>query len=497
MNWRVLTATALSVGLSACISVRDYDGPPADPIDDGAVFARADTDRYAAEEPVIEWWRELGEDDLNTLIAETFANNLNRAEAEANLRASRAVLRLQKRNFLPNGDFSASAQRQGISENAQAFPGFGSIPDFDLYDVGFDAAWEIDLFGRLAGQRDAAAADLQADIATRDDLLVSLAAETASTYVTLRGAQEQLAVAERNAENQRATYDLTEVLREGGRGTKLDTERARAQLDLTLATIPPLRALIDQSIFRLSVLTGRQPTALLNQLIESEDLPSMPALVAVGDASKLLRRRPDIRRAERELASASELVGVAAADFFPTVSITGSVGLSAQSVGDLPESNSLAFGVGPQLIWNILDFGRIRARVDQADELSVAAAARYQQTVLLALEETESALSSYTNELEREVLLRDSAEASQEAARLARLRYQNGVDDFLQVLDSERVALENETQHVVSRTQTFISLIAIYKALGGGWQTAGPMNESAVPAGMRERNEDSAADLDE
>ncbi|MBV7265165.1 efflux transporter outer membrane subunit [Erythrobacter ani] len=497
MNWRILAVAALSAASSACISLRDYDGPPADPIDDGTTFVRADADRYAAEEPVIEWWRELGEEDLNALIAETFANNFNRAEAEANLRASRAVLRLQRRNFLPNGNFSASAQRQGTSENAVAFPGFVSIPDIDLYDVGFDAAWEIDLFGRLAGQRDAAAADLQADIATRDDLLVSLAAETASTYVTLRGAQEQLAVAERNAENQRATYDLTEVLREGGRGTRLDTERARAQLDLTLATIPPLRALIDQSVFRLSVLTGRPPAALLAQLTENEDLPSMPTLVAVGDASELLRRRPDIRRAERELASASELVGVAAADFFPTVSIGGSVDLQAQSIGDLPESSSLAFAVGPQLIWNILDFGRIRARVDQADELSVAAAARYQQTVLLALEETETALSAYNNELEREVLLRDSAEASQEAARLARLRYQNGVDDFLQVLDSERVALENETLHVVSRTQTFISLIAIYKSLGGGWQTAGPMDESATPAGMRTTSESEADQPDE
>ncbi len=471
MIWRAANVLAMSLALSACVSVRDYDGPPADPVTEGEAFARSDADRYRAEQPIVEWWTELGEDDLNALIADVFANNLNRAEAEANLRASRAALRLRRREFLPNGNLSASAQRQGIAENAQAFQGLGDIPDFDLYDVGFDAAWEIDLFGRLAGRRDAAAADFQSDIAARDDLLVSLAAETASAYVTLRGAQEQLLVAERNARNQRNSFELTETLLEGGRGTRLDTQRALAQLDQTLATIPPLRARIDQSIFRLSVLTGQPPSALEEELIEPEDLPEMPELVAVGDASSLLRRRPDIRRAERELAAAAERVGVAAADFFPTVSIAGTLGLQSQSIGDLPEANSSAFTIGPQLIWNILDFGRIRARVDQADELSVAASARYEQTVLLALEETETALSGYSNELQREVLLRDSAEASQEAARLARLRYQYGVDDFLQVLDAERVALENENQHVVSRTQTFISLIAIYKALGGGWQS--------------------------
>ncbi|MEM7687522.1 MAG: efflux transporter outer membrane subunit [Pseudomonadota bacterium] len=471
MITRALPLLAFAILPTGCMSVRDYDGPPANPVADGEPLLRAQGDRFAAEEPVIEWWRELGEDDLNTLIAQVFDNNLNRAEAEANLRASRAALRITQRDFLPNGNVSAAYQRQGIAENAQFFQGLGSVPDLDLYDVTFDASWEIDLFGRLDARRDAARAEFLAAIASRDDLLVSLAAETASAYITLRGAQEQLAVAERNAKNQRESFRLTQILKEGGRGTKLDVERARAQLDQTLATIPPLRASIDRNIFRLSVLSGQPPSALFDTLSPSEDLPEMPAMVAVGDASSLLRRRPDIRRAERELAAATERVGEAAADFFPTVSIGGSVGLSSQSLGNLTEQNSVAYAFGPQLIWNILDFGRIRARVDQNDELSQAAAARYEQTVLLALEETEASLSNYSNELQREAILRDSSQASQEAARLARLRYQYGVDDFLEVLDAERVALENETQHVVSRTQTFIQLIAIYKALGGGWQS--------------------------
>ncbi|KWV92115.1 efflux transporter outer membrane subunit [Erythrobacter sp. YT30] len=484
MMRKAISAAAIALSLSACITVRDYDGPPADPIAQGEPLLRADGEGLVAEEPVIEWWRELGEDDLNALIAQVFANNRDRAEAEANLRASRAALRITQRDFLPNGNVSGSYQRQGVAENAQFFQGIGSVPDFDLYDVTFDASWEIDLFGRLDARRDAARADFQAAIASRDDLLVSLAAETASAYVTLRGAQEQLAVAERNATNQRESYRLTQILKEGGRGTRLDVERARAQLDQTLALIPPLRATIDRNIFRLSVLAGQPPASLVDTLSGIEDLPEMPALVAVGDASSLLRRRPDIRRVERELAAASERVGEAAADFFPTVSIGGSVGLSSQNIGDLTEQNSLAYAFGPQLIWNILDFGRIRARVDQNDELSKAAAARYEQTVLLALEETENSLTSYTNELRREALLRDSAEASKEAARLARLRYQYGVDDFLEVLDAERVALENETQHVVSRTQTFIQLIAIYKALGGGWQS-----DTAQQPGTRQGSE--------
>lgn len=478
MMRRLVGTLALSLALSGCISVRDYEGPPADPIDEGSELMRAEGDRFAREEPVIEWWRQLGDEQLNTLIENAFANNRDRAAAEANLRAARAALREARRGFFPDGDVTAAYTRQVIAENAQIFGGGGAIPDFDLYDVGFDAVWEFDLFGRISSGRDAARADFQATIADRDDLLVSLAAETASAYVALRGAQQQLAVAERNAENQRESRRLTEILLEGGRGTRLDTERARAQLDLTLATIPTLRTVVDQNIFRLSVLTGQPPAALLGELSEPGELPAMPELIAVGDASGLLRRRPDIRRAERELAAATAEVGVIAADLFPTVSIVGSGGYQTRTPGNLIDPKSFTLGIGPQLIWNILDFGRVRARVDQADELSVAAAARYEQTVLLALEEAEASLSAYGNELQREELLRDSAVASGEAARLARLRYQNGVDDFLEVLDAERVALENETLHVVSQTETFTQLIAIYKALGGGWQSTAAAEEA-------------------
>jgi multidrug efflux system outer membrane protein len=303
--------------------------------------------------------------------------------------------------------------------------------------------------------------------------MVSLLAEMARNYFVLRGAQNQLAVARQNAENQRQTLDLTLALLNAGRGTELDVARAEAQLNSTLASIPPLETAIKQALHRLGVLIGQEPTALVAELSQPLPLPGLPALVAVGQPADLLRRRPDIRVVERNLAAATARVGVATADLFPRLALFGSVGLEASSFVGLWQGGSDTFAIGPSIFWAAFDLGRVRARIRAADARTEAALAQYEQRVLLALEETENSLVDFDRQQARRDLLRAAAQASEKAAALARLRYQAGVADFLTVLDAERTLLEAQDRLAESETRTATALIAVYKALGGGWEQGG------------------------
>jgi multidrug efflux system outer membrane protein len=355
--------------------------------------------------------------------------------------------------------------------------------DIELYDAGFDAIWELDFFGRVRRSIEASSAQVEAFEASRQDVMVSLLAEIARNYFELRGAQNRLAVARRNAENQRQTLDLTRALLEGGRGTELDTSRAEAQLTSTLATIPPLETTIKQAIYRLGVLIGQQPTALDAELSEPLPLPTLPTLVALGRPEDLLRRRPDIRLTERNLAAATANVGVATADLFPRVTLTGSIGLQAGSFVGLGEGGSDRFAVGPGIFWAAFDLGRVRARIRAADARTEAALAQYEQRVLLALQETESALIDFNRQQARLELLQASAQASEKATSLARVRFQFGVSDFLTVLDAERTLLESQDRLADSETLTATALVAVYKALGGGWEIAKEMDQHAAHLG--------------
>ncbi len=460
--------------LTACATGPDYTGPPKLENAASDKFARETIAPVTSAEPIANWWSQLNDAILTDIVSKAFVHNRDLIAAQANLRASRAILRENRQGYLPTGGVSGSYQRQGVSEELFSTQQAGvPIADTDFFEAGFDAAWELDIFGRISRSVEADRAEAGANEAARDDLMVSIAAEVASSYVQLRGSQKRLAVATRNARNQENSFQLTETLLRGGRGTRLDVERARAQLETTLASIPPLEAQIDVSIHRLGILTGDGPTGLESVLRPEGAFPQIPEILAVGDPSGLLRRRPDIRRAERELAAATARIGIETADLFPTVSIVGSGGLQSNDIGNLVQGSAFAFSLGPQLVWNLLDWGRIRARIAQADARADASAARYEQTVLLALEETENALSRYGNELRRGRRLDKATVSAKEAARLARLRFRYGVDDFLEVLDSERVTLENEDRLVVSEIETATQLIAIYKALGGGWQNGG------------------------
>src|SRR5262249_39620713 len=345
--------------------------------------------------------------------------------------------------------------------------------DLELYHAGFDASWELDFFGRVQRAIEASAADVETTAASRRDVIVSLLAEVARNYFELRGAQNQLAVARQNAETQRQIVDLTHALLEAGRGTDLDVSRAEAQLNLTLATIPPLETTIIRAVYRLGVLIGQQPTTLVETLSAPLPLPSLPALVALGTPDDLLRRRPDIRVAERSLAAATARVGIATADLFPRVTVLGSVGVEAGSLRGFSQGGIETFALGPRVFWAAFDLGRVRARIRAADARTEAALAQYEQRILLALEETENALVDFQRQQARRDFLRASAQASEKASGLAKLRYQFGVADFLTVLDAERTRLIAEDLLADSETRTAITLIAVYKALGGGWEPSG------------------------
>ena len=305
------------------------------------------------------------------MVELALANNHDLRVATARIREARALLSETTFDRYPTVTAQGSYTRERLSKAVAE----GSDRDIELYDVGFDASWELDFFGRVRRSIEASAADVGAAEANFRDAIVSLLAEVARNYFVLRGTQNRLAVARQNAENQRQTLDLTIALLEGGRGTELDTSRAEAQWQSTLASIPPLETAIKAAMYRLGVLIGQRPTALEAELSEPLPLPTLPTLVALGRPDDLLRRRPDIRVTERNLAAATARVGVATADLFPRVTLAGSVALQAGSFLDFGKGGSDTFFIGPSIFWAAFDLGRVRARIRAADARTEAALA--------------------------------------------------------------------------------------------------------------------------
>lgn len=431
-------------------------------------FSNAAQPALGPGEVVAQFWTLLDDPVVDRLVSDALAANKDLAQAAGNLQASRAAARLSGFDAFPTitaGGFYAhslvSGQQLPLAARDQR--------TIDTYDAGFDAAWELDFFGRVRRSNQAARAAAGAAEATLRDAIVSVTAEVVRNYCVLRGLQDQLAVAERNENNQRQTLQLVQVRLDAGRGTQLDVSRAAAQLATTEATIPPLRASIATTIHRLSVLTGRQPEALAPELSASRPMPTLPALNAIGGPEALLRRRPDVRIAERNLAQATARIGVAVADLFPRITFVGSAGYDSATWQDLGSSNSQTYSWGPSISWAALDLGRVRARIRIARAQTDIALAAYEAAVLNALEDTENSLVTYGESQRREVTLERAATESTTAARLARQRFEGGLSDFLSVLQAERDALAAQDSLAQGRTQTATSLVAVYKALGGGW----------------------------
>ena len=467
---------ALAATLAACAVGPNYVKP------DTAVapkFTGADGGPYSADDAQARFWTQFGDATLDRLVDEALGANHDLRIALGRLVEARAIRHQAQFDLAPTVTAAGGYTRERFSAIESPT---GAPLDAHFYDAGFDAFWELDLFGRVRRNVEAQSAELQGAEASLRDAQVSVTAEVARTYFELRGEQLQLAVARDNVENEHQTLELTEARLGAGSGTELDTARAQAQLSTTLATIGPLQAAVARSIHRLSVLTGREPNALTELLGPARELPDLPRIAAIGDPAGLLRRRPDIRVAERQLAASTALVGVAIGDLFPKVTFTGSFGYSAPETNALGSTSSRGYVVGPGISWAAFDLGRVRQEVAASRARSDVALATYEQTVLRALEETEDALVTHARTRESLKDATDAAQASLKAARLARTRYEGGVVDFLAVLDAERTQLAAEDRLAQSRTETATSLIAVYKALGGGWQMT-PLPRYARQAG--------------
>jgi multidrug efflux system outer membrane protein len=458
-------ALAVAGALVAGCAVGPNYRTPVTPVD--ANFVNASEPGFAANETVNRYWTTFKDPLLSGLVDDAVGHNKDLQMAAANLRAARAARRLAGFDQFPTATFSGSYTKD--LDSAQQLPGIDRHDrEFDAADAGFIGLWELDLFGRVRRNVEAARADVGEAVATLQDARVGVIAELARNYFILRGLQDQLQLTKRNADSEFNTLKLTRVRLEAGRGNQLDTARAEAQWQTTLASIPSLEASIATTIYRLSVLTGRQPNAL-SAMLTAQPAPELPPLNSIGTPEQLLRRRPDIRVAERRLAGATARVGVAMGDLFPKVTLTGTLGYEGPSLSQLGAGDTRFFSLGPSITWAAFDLGRVRARISSAQAQTDAAVAGYEGSVLNALEDTEAALVSYGRSQTRRDALQLAAAASVKAADLARRRFEGGLIDFLEVLDAERTALSAELLLSQSRTDAATSLIAVYKALGGGW----------------------------
>ena len=455
-----LAAAVAALLLSACAVGPDYRAPQtAD-----AGFVRADPATVSRERSEARWWTLFGDAALSGLVEQALAANLDLRIAVSRVEEARALFRDQELDRYPV-----------VTANGVAQKGEGPLPSAadtgprgqtESVRLGLDAAWEIDLFGRVRRGTEAARADAAAASAALHGTQVLVAAETARNYFEWRGSAQQLDVARRNRDSQRETLRLTQVRFDVGAGTELDVASARARLAATEAGIPLLETQLRRAEHRLAVLLGQRPGAW--QPPASAQVAAVSRALPVGEASDLLRRRPDIARAEAELHAATARVGVATADYFPRLSLAGFAGFTAGSFGDLGAA-SRAWSAGPSLSWAAFDLGSVAARVDAADARSRAAAARYEQTVLTALEETENAFVAVSQSRQRLLHTLDQASAARRAAELARIRYRAGVIDFLVLLDAERSLLGAEDAVAASETAVNTSAVSLYQALGGGW----------------------------
>jgi len=473
----VLLATSF---LTACAVGPDYHQPETKVAVD---FAQRGDATAAA--PVGAFWTGFNDPLLTRLVDEAQVHNTDLRAAVARLDQARALTFQTKIGILPivTANGSLTSNRTPTAQLPAGIP-----RDIDTYSTGVSATWEVDLFGRLRRGIEREQAQTQAVAADLRAVQVSVVSEVAATYFELRGRQEQLSVARRNAENQRDTLKLTDTRLEAGRGTEFDRARARAQLESTLSRLPVLETAVEVAKHRLAVLTGREPGALSAALETPTPLAVLPQDVAVGTPADLIRRRPDVQAAERRLAAATAQVGVATADLFPRLTLNGALATVSPTLGGLFTTGTDSHTAGPLISWAFLDLGRVKARIDASDADARARLALYEGTVLRALEESENALLTYDRNRRAAAHLNDAATAGREGARLARVRFENGVVDFLPVLDAERAQLDAEDRLADTRTRAAMSLVAVYKAVAGGWperlpqHTALKETTTALPA---------------
>jgi multidrug efflux system outer membrane protein len=428
---------------------------------------------------IVRWWDLFGDARLPSLVDRAVSANKDLKLAEARVREARAQWRVAGAASWPAVNVSGAYSSVHQSENAPSSAG----RQYDLFQTGFDAGWEIDLFGGVRRSVEAAVAQVQASEENRRDVLVSLVAEVAVNYLALRGNQRRLAIAQENIRSQQNTVDLTHGRLKAGLASRLEVAQAEAQLAGTESKVPVIEASVQQAIHRLGVLLGLEPAALMDELQAPAAIPPPPPQVPVGLPSDLLRRRPDIRRAERQLAAATANIGVATADLFPRFSLTGLLGLQSSRSSDLLTTQSRFWTFGPSLRWPLFNAGRARAAIQVQTARQEEALISYEKAVLTALQEAEDAMVRYTKARSASEALARAMASTRQSADIALELYQKGLVDFLNVLQSQLALYQVQDQFVQSRQEVSTALVALFKALGGGWEIE---SEPAAGAGRQE-----------
>jgi multidrug efflux system outer membrane protein len=482
MSWKKFLIGMAAAGIGGCAVGPNYHAPAvraptawASPVSDGvAVSASVPSS----------WWASFNDVELDSLIERAARSNLDLRVAEARLRQARAVRQGSAADFWPTVDSSDSASRQKQSEHQPLIGSLVLPPSFpfeyNVYSAGFDASWEIDIFGGNRRALEAATAEWQGAMEARNDAVVSLLAEVARNYVELRGDQQRLEIARRDIRLQEEAVELTRDRFQGGVATELDVTRAAALLASIQAIIPPLETGVREAMYGLAVLLGQQPGELVAELSLSKPVPPVPPEVPIGLPSDLLLRRPDVRRAERQLAAETARIGVAKSEWFPKLSLTGKAGTESVSLSNWFDPGSVFWSIGPSLQWRALDFGRVHAEVRAQTAVQEVALATYEKTVLISLQEAENALVTYAQEQNRHRALADEVAENRRSLDMADGLYAEGRVNYLDVLDVRRSLYQSDDQLAASDQAVSLDLIALYKALGGGWETLPPQSAKSL-----------------
>ena len=491
---RMLSIVFPSLLLAGCAVGPNYKRPLVPVPEQWTVAPARGTSTQALETD--EWWSSFRDPELNSLVERAADRNLDLKLALERVQEARAARGIARSGYFPSVDAGVSATRlrggisQGViravpsSADPDARPSLISPFETNSFQGNLSASWEIDVFGGIRRGVEAAAADAAAAEENRRDVLVILLGDVGRVYAQLRGFQRRLEIANKNIKTQQDTLDLTAARAQAGLASELDVSRAAAQLESTKAVVPNLLSGIDVSVHRLSVLLAEEPGALRSELEKTSPIPSVGPDVEVGLPSGLLQRRPDIRRAEAQLAAATARVGEAKADLFPRFLLTGTAGRQATQLSDLTLGLGNFFSFGPGISVPLFNGGRIRSNIAVQASRQRAALIGYRSAILNALEEVQNALVNYSDEQERRDRLDQAVRQSQLAVDLAAEQYQAGLVDFLSVLEAQRALYANEDQLVQSQTSVTTNLVTLYRALGGGWSAGSVVSPNVRSSGF-------------
>lgn len=479
-RWWTCMRPALAAGAAAgllcggCMVGPDFARPQPEAPQDWAGLDPAVTSAATGSKPIAgaadltRWWAQFNDAELTSLVERAAEGNLDLAAAQARIRAARARRGIAVGGLFPAVDaFASAAHAPDFTDTTGDF-----VDNGNLFAAGFDASWELDVFGRVRRgieATDAGIASAQADLR---DVWVTLAAEVASTYAQLRAAQEQLRTVEGNLAAQKDTQQLTQKLFDSGLVGALDVANSTAQVEATSSRLPLYRSAVRESIYTLSILVGKPPAALLQELQAPAPIPVPPATIPVGLPSDLLTRRPDIRRAEADLHAATARVGIAVADQFPRITLTAAIGTQSGDISDFVGLATKYWSVGAGAIWPLFRGGAIQSNIELQKAGVEEAVAAYRQQVLVAFKEVEVAMVRFTQEQSRRAALGRTVAANKDALGLATELYTAGRTDFLNVLAVQRALLDSQEALAASDRAVADNLIALYKALGGGWEGA-------------------------